>query len=132
MERQDSAPERTDHSILHRAYADASSLPERWRQRYGLPLTDPRWLKATEEDIIDDMLRCMFFDAKVRRATNPTGEIAAAMETDASGFAEVDEKIRAAFGPDGAIGKLLALGAKKAEPRKITTIRMAGRVVTGG
>lgn len=122
----DAAPERDDHPALREAWAAIHSPEGQWRMRYGLALTDPRWLDADEETIARDLLQCLYWDAAVRRS-DPKQRLAEEMAEHAEAFDEADAKIREAMGPDGAIGRLIAF--VKPEAPKITEIRMGGRVV---
>jgi hypothetical protein len=130
MARQDAAPEPGDHRILHRAHEHAHSIEGEWRMRYGLPLTDPRWLDATEEEIVEDLLGCMYWDARVRRATVPTERTREGMEQEPEAFDAVDAAIREALEPDGELGRRLQPKVERVE-RLIASIRLGGRVIRG-
>lgn len=129
MERRDSAPERTDHPVLQRAYEHATSVQGAWRMRFNIPMTDPRWLEATEEQIVEDMLACMYWDAAVRRETNPSAELRDQMEKAPEAFAEVDRRVHDLLAPEGAIGRLLRQSEAKPETAAPTKIRLAARQV---
>ena len=60
------APERHDHPVLHRAAADARSHRAVWRARFGVPITDPRYLTATDADILHDLLVIAYQNAGER------------------------------------------------------------------
>lgn len=47
------------------------SLRGRWRQRFNIPRSDPRYREATDEDILSDLLVGMYLDGASRRAADP-------------------------------------------------------------
>ncbi len=64
----DAPPERDDHPYLHRAYVESRSVRARWRQLFNLPRTDPRYLAATEDDMVADLLEAVYAEGDRRRA----------------------------------------------------------------
>lgn len=49
---------------------DVASVFEVWRQRYEMPVTDPRYLSATDGDVIRDMLLLKLADERRKEAAD--------------------------------------------------------------
>lgn len=49
---------------------DVVSVYEAWRQQYDMPLTDPRYLSATDADVIRDMLLLKLADERRKEAAD--------------------------------------------------------------
>lgn len=98
--------------------------------RFNIPITDPRWLQATEEEIVQDMLVCMYFDAGVRDATNPGAALKRDLESNPDAYDDVDRTLLEDMTPEGEFGRRLAELAEP--PPRIEAVRLGGRVVSRG
>jgi hypothetical protein len=53
--------------LLQRAYLHARSLRAAWAERFGLSRSDPRYLDATEDDVVFDLLVAQYRAGDRRR-----------------------------------------------------------------
>lgn len=103
--------------------------------RYQLPVTDPRWLEATDADILADATMVMYAEDTARRAADPKAEAAAQARRGGSAEAEkLITQVREALSAGGSllarIRQFEAARAKKVNPMSdanITAIRGARR-----
>lgn len=79
---------------MHRAWAYANSARARWAQLYNLPRTDPRYLDATDEDVLLDLVDRMFAAGMVRRA-DPRNRVAEEAARDVDKLADEQAQLRA-------------------------------------
>lgn len=122
------APEREHHTILHRAYRRSRTLETMWRMRYDLPATDPRYLEATEYEMLDDLLTCMYYDALVEETQRPLDALKRQMETFGEAFDEEDDAILA-DATDGDMAARLRKVIDLVEPvRKLERILFKSRM----
>ena len=126
MSRQVDPPERDAHPILHRAFRASRGVVTQWRVNHGMPITDPRYLDATEEDVLVDLLESMY----VRGDAGLTAQERAirAAQRDPAADAKVDAKI-VESSQSGVLGKMLAAYARKAAPKRSEPRRV--RIVAG-
>lgn len=123
-------PERDAPAVLHRAYARARSIGTAWRLRFSIPATDPRYLEATEDEIIEDMLTCAYYDALAEEHHRPLDALRKKMERHG---AEFDEEDAAAIADatDGEMAARLRKVVEVIEPiRRLERIVMRGQMTS--
>lgn len=112
------APERDDHPVLHRAAADARSHRAVWRARYGIPITDPRYLNATDADILHDLLVLSYQHAQERMRDPQTALAHVAATSPETLEAQEAEALEAAQ-PGGALNASLWAMLKRRPAPKV-------------
>lgn len=113
---------------MARAYLTSSSLRGAWRARFNIPRTDPRYLDATEEDLVDDLLNLQFYDFARRREYDPAFGLATEISGNLEHYKSTAEKIRLQLEPGGKLHDQLQKYQQKQRPpktAKLNSIRMS-------
>lgn len=79
---------------MQAVFAEASSLRTAWRLHYNLPPTDPRYLNATEDEILEDAVLLAFRKRIDLETTHPAAVVAADAARDAAAVAESMNRVR--------------------------------------
>lgn len=90
----DHPPEPVDHPILHRAFLESSTPRARWAAEFAIPRSDPRYLDATEEDVLRDLLVLQYTRGRARMAGNRAAAALAYAEAHADSLREQQEALR--------------------------------------
>lgn len=99
-----------------------------WRMRYNLPANDPRYLEATEQEMLDDLLTCMYYDVLVDETHRPLEALRRNVETFGEAFDEDDNAILA-DATDGDMAARLRKVIDLVEPvRKLERILFKSRM----
>jgi hypothetical protein len=117
------APERDAHPVLHRAWAEARSVALAWRQHYLLPPNDPRFLDATEEEMVEDLLAIGYREVQ-RRAPAEAAEKENASDDNLESLKQLRTELE-----EGRLGDLLRRSlVPPAPPKRITSITVRGTI----
>lgn len=57
-----------DDPLVLACDTDVTTVREAWRRQYEMPMTDPRYLSATDDDVIRDMLLLKLADDRRKEA----------------------------------------------------------------
>lgn len=122
--------EARQHPIAEAAMGEAVLHLTGWRLYYQLPPTDPRWLDATEEEILRDLLVLRYHAEHVRRMADPAGDAVAQTASDPEKAEQFVASGRAFLHDPGTLRALRAIGtlppeapATPAPPRAIRVRR---------
>lgn len=119
----DEAPEVT------RAREEGENLLTAWRLTYDLAPTDPRWLEATEEEILHDLLVRRFHHEHFRRLLNPEEAFVEDAARDPEMPARMEAIKRRVMQDPGTVRALqkLGIGAKQTVKAAPAELRVAIR-----
>lgn len=120
--------EARQHPVAEAAMGEAVLHLTGWRLYYQLPPTDPRWLDATEAEILHDLLVLRYHAEHVRRMADPAAD---AVERTARDPEKAEELVTsgAAFLADpGTLRALRAIGTLPPEVAATPTPPRAIRI----
>jgi len=111
--------------MLAQAEREARSVAHQWRVANGIPITDPRFLEATEDDALMDLL----ISGIIRRAQNPNADHEDAI-TD-PGYAKRIEDAKKELLGSGALERTIRamMGGSRKAP-EVQKVKVSGRIVS--
>lgn len=114
-------------------WEEARSWRGAWRLRFNIPRSDPRYLDATDADMLDDLLVAMIGEAERRRESDPRAALLEDAERNPEAYAEGDAALMRSLQEGGTLFQLIRANeaAKNAPPPRAVVAVRPMRIRTG-